>query len=287
MSRFRVRSRQSADPMLTTTEFSQGEVVKTRLQAAGLSFDGAVAVGRMAQQTAPVLLAGGSVGRSIHAFWIPGRIEVLGKHTDYAGGSSLLAATEQGFLVVAAPREDSTVSVYALDLGQDAIFTLDPDLKPTLGDWRNYPMTVARRLARNFPSLRLGADIVFTSSIPIAAGMSSSSALMIGIYQALAAVNDLDRSDPYRRNIHSREQLAEYLGTVENGQSYGTLAGDRGVGTFGGSEDHTAILCCRAGHLSRYRYCPDPFRRTAGRAGRLHLCHRVQRRHRRQDRQRA
>jgi galactokinase len=50
--------------------------------------------------------------------------------------------------------------------------------------------------------------------------------------------------------------LAGYLGTIENGQSYGTLAGDCGVGTFGGSEDHTAILCARAGHVLQYAYCP-------------------------------
>jgi len=50
--------------------------------------------------------------------------------------------------------------------------------------------------------------------------------------------------------------LAGYLGTVENGQSFGGLPGDKGVGTFGGSEDHTAMLCCRGGALSQYSYCP-------------------------------
>jgi galactokinase len=120
-------------------------------------------------------------------------------------------------------------------------------------------MTVVRRLAHNFPELTTGADIVFASSIPIASGMSSSSALMIGIFLALSTINELDQTEHYRRNIESSEQLAEYLGTIENGQTYGSLIGDRGVGTFGGSEDHTAILCCHAGHLSRYRYCPTQF----------------------------
>ena len=46
------------------------------------------------------------------------------------------------------------------------------------------------------------------------------------------------------------EILAGYLATIENGQSFGSLAGDRGVGTFGGSEDHTAICCCRAGRAA-------------------------------------
>ena len=59
-----------------------------------------------------------------------------------------------------------------------------------------------------------------------------------------------------------REQLAEYLGTIENGQSFGELAGERGVGTFGGSEDHTAILCASAGNLAQYAFCPVRLERT-------------------------
>ncbi|MGH7448520.1 MAG: galactokinase family protein, partial [Longimicrobiales bacterium] len=44
-------------------------------------------------------------------FFVPGRIEVLGKHTDYAGGRSLLAAVHRGFVVAAAPRPDGAVQV--------------------------------------------------------------------------------------------------------------------------------------------------------------------------------
>ena len=57
--------------------------------------------------------------------------------------------------------------------------------------------------------------------------------------------------------------LAGYLGTVENGRTFGPLAGDTGVGTFGGSEDHTAILCCR-----RVDAEPVPLRAGPVRAGR-------------------
>ena len=54
----------------------------------------------------------------------------------------------------------------------------------------------------------------------------------------------------------AREDLAGYLGTIENGQSFGSLIGGKGVGTFGGSQDHTAILCCQPGQLSQYSFCP-------------------------------
>jgi galactokinase len=86
--------------------------------------------------------------------------------------------------------------------------------------------------------------------------MSSSSALVIAMFLALARVNDIRSRDAYRRAIQTNEQLAEYLGTIENGESFGELAGERGVGTFGGSEDHTAILCASAGRLMQYAFCP-------------------------------
>ena len=63
-------------------------------------------------------------------------------------------------------------------------------------------------------------------------------------------------------NIHRVEELAGYLGCIENGQTYQSLAGDGGVGTFGGSEDHTAILASQPGHLKQYAFCPVRLERT-------------------------
>ncbi|HSK08813.1 MAG TPA: hypothetical protein VK911_04510, partial [Vicinamibacterales bacterium] len=119
-----------------------------------------------------------------------------------------------------------------------------------------YPAAVLRRLARNFPGAATGADLAFLSDLPHASGMSSSSAFMVAVYLAMADLNGLASFEGYRRNVHTPEDLAGYLGTVENGQSFGSLAGDLGVGTFGGSEDHTAILCGREGELSLYSFCP-------------------------------
>ena len=57
------------------------------------------------------------------------------------------------------------------------------------------------------------------------------------------------------------ERLAGYLGAVESGYAFGDFAGDSGVGTFGGSEDHTAILCARPNALVQYSFCPVRFER--------------------------
>jgi len=195
------------------------------------------------------------------AYFVPGRIEVLGKHTDYAGGRSLLCAADQGFCLVAQPRGDAVVRVVNAGTGERAEWAIAPDVRPVVGGWSNYPATVVRRLARNFPELTAGADIAFDSDLPPASGMSSSSAFMIAVFLALADLNRLDGTAAYRAAIADRESLAGYLATIENGRSFGPLTGDRGVGTFGGSEDHTAILCCRGGTLSQYRFGPVTFER--------------------------
>src|SRR5439155_13124031 len=200
--------------------------------------------------------------RHQRSFFVPGRLEVLGKHTDYAGGRSLLCTVERGICLVAAPRDDDRIRIVDAADGSTVACRIDPNLPSPVGDWSNYPLTVVRRVARNFPAARRGVDMALVSDLPAAAGMSSSSALMIATFLALADANALDQTDAYRREIRNAEELAGYLATVENGQDFGTLTGERGVGTFGGSEDHTAMLCCRAGQLSEYSFCPVHYERS-------------------------
>ena len=226
------------------------------LRSSGLSAGQASAKARLFDETAKALRAAGPSNDDFHYWFVPGRIEFLGKHTDYAGGRSLICALERGFCVAASAREDDRVRL--IDAGRNfhLEFSLSPRLIPRARHWSNYPMTVASRVAQNFPGALRGADIAFVSDLPPAAGLSSSSALIIAIFSVLARINALDERDEYKSDIHSREDLAGYLGTIENGQSFGSLAGRKGVGTFGGSQDHTAILCCQPGELSQYSFCP-------------------------------
>ncbi|HJQ53651.1 MAG TPA: galactokinase family protein [Gemmatimonadaceae bacterium] len=201
---------------------------------------------------------------AVFRVWVPGRIEFLGKHTDYAGGRSMLCAAEHGICVAAAARPDSVLRVHDAVFGHVVECSLGDQalLGPPPSGFANYVHAVATRVARNFGLPLHGADIVIASDLPQAAGMSSSSALIVAIFLALAGVNDLESRAQYRRAINNCEQLAEYLGTIENGQSFGELEGERGVGTFGGSEDHTAILCARSGMLMQYGFCPVRLERT-------------------------
>lgn len=249
--------------VLALKEIANSESVLPRLAEHGLSRPAAIEKAAYLTRAAANLRARGVPEDAlVVACFVPGRVEVLGKHTDYAGGRSLLAAVERGFYVVAAPRSDERI--HMLDIARDsaANFLIDQQLQPQAGEWSNYPMTVARRLARNFPGPLRGADIAFSSDLPGSAGMSSSSALIVATYLVLAAINDLPQRTEFTTHIRSPEDLAGYLGTIENGMSFGGLAGDRGVGTFGGSEDHTAILQAQAGRIVQYAYCPVRFERA-------------------------
>ena len=250
-----------SDP-LTIANLTDTKTVAMRLCDAGLPDTEAIRKAMLFAAAARSLVEAHRDGDAgLHAFYVPGRVEVLGKHTDYAGGRSLVMAVTRGFALVAAPRLDAAISVTDVGRNERVDFELGPDLEPPLGRWANYPMTVARRLVRNFPDARRGADIAFASDLPPAAGLSSSSAMIVAFALAMMRINDLQASADYQSDITSNESLAEYLGTVENGQTYGTLAGAKGVGTFGGSEDHTAILCAKPNTLSQYAYCPTRFER--------------------------
>ncbi len=196
------------------------------------------------------------------AFWVPGRVEFLGKHTDYAGGRSLLCAVERGICIVAVARKDRRLRITDARTGETIDAEMDPTAGARAGHWSTYPITVARRMARDFGEPLVGADVAFASDLPRASGMSSSSALVVATFLALAEVNEVRERAEYRRLFSSLGRLAEYLGAVENGYAYEGFAGDAGVGTFGGSEDHAAILCARPGQLVQYSFCPVRFERA-------------------------
>ncbi len=230
----------------------------SRLRAAGMSEREALAKAHMFErcETALATLTPARADEDPFAFFVPGRIEVLGKHTDYAGGRSLLCAMERGFAVLALPRNDNHVRAIAVSTGEVREMGPDSDEELAPGDWSNYVRTVARRVMRDFPTATRGVDVAFDSDLPAASGMSSSSALVVGLFLALDAANSLQDDPTYTRVITSREVLGNYLGAVENGRDFGAFAAGQGVGTLGGSQDQTAILCCRAGVLSAYSFCP-------------------------------
>ena len=187
-------------------------------------------------------------------WFVPGRLEVLGKHTDYAGGRSLLAAVDRGITVTLDDADHGLTATTTAIPGELALTAGAPTGLPA-GHWGGYVQTVIDRLTLNFGELR-PARIEIDSDLPLASGMSSSSALVVGTALALIDHNALRERPEWAAEIDSDIDLAGYLATIENGLSFGSLTGHRGVGTFGGSEDHTAMLCCRPDRLTEFTFCP-------------------------------
>jgi galactokinase len=203
--------------------------------------------------------SGSDRSAGLNVWWVPGRLEVFGTHTDYAGGHTLVCAVPRGFAVVAGRRTDRVARVVDAYREQDVSLTPEQEIDRTQSShqgWRRYVAVVARRLARNFPGANLGADVVLASDLPRASGMSSSSALMVAVATALVEAGSLRTRAEWQRNIQSIEDEAGYYACIENGLSFGSLDGDGGVGTHGGSEDHAAILTATAAHVSAFTFVP-------------------------------
>ena len=204
-----------------------------------------------------MLLASG-VDRPLQWWWVPGRVEVFGKHTDYGGGPSLMGALPRGFLLAGALRVDQRIRIF--DSGDGSRFELDLSTGRTVPadvtGWRRYANILARRLNRDFPGASLGADISLGSDLPRASGMSSSSALVVGLAHALIRLSGIDQRDDWNAVFASDVDRSGYFACLENGLPFGPFAGDGGLGTFGGSEDQTAIVCCKPGQLSQFSYMP-------------------------------
>lgn len=229
--------------------------VTQRLDEAGLPPAAAEAYRTLLREAHEGLDANGVPADGRRAWIVPGRIEVLGKHVDYAGGRSLLCTVERGIVIVARRRDDRLVNLRDTRRRETISLSLD---NPARGPvpWAIYPRTVVNRLLRNFGDRMQGADFVLASNLPPAAGVSSSSALTVGLTLAFAALCDLWSHPLWQQALPDRAALAGYVGALENGMDYGVLSGEKGVGTMGGAQDQTAILCSDRQRLEVFSWAP-------------------------------
>lgn len=184
----------------------------------------------------------------------PGRINLLGNHIDHRGGSLNYMAINRETVVVASPRQDDRVVACTADPERfrDRSFRIGELLPPAergdwpgyitraaidVGDWGNFVRAPVLYLQDQFPDVPLkGMDLAVAGDIPVAAGLSSSSALVVAVLEAALACSGL--ALPF-------EEKAEFCGRAE---WY--------VGTRGGSGDHAAILYCRKGSVLSVRFFP-------------------------------
>ncbi|MFW6139349.1 MAG: galactokinase family protein, partial [Spirochaetota bacterium] len=212
--------------------------------------------------------------------YVPNRVELLGKHTDYQGGETFLLTGPKNFFSLAAPSTDGVTEMVNADpaLGETVLRlgSRNPRvLKKGVGS--NYTGAAARRLCANLvdsgfsPPENIKA--VFVGDIPFGGGTSGFSAKLISDFLCFASVNGLLESRDFIELVLNNGRkagikigqkgvddfslcLSMYLAHYENGLSFGSLKGREGVGTFGGSEDHTAIFLGEQNRLLFCSYCP-------------------------------
>lgn len=189
-------------------------------------------------------------------YHVPGRVELVGKHTDYAGGRSLTCATPFQMHARGEPIKEAAVRVHDRRGQMSAVVALSASSAPSQARWSVYPAAVARRVTRDFPAALTGVEVTLGSTIPASMGLSSSSALVVSLTMALFDANLLWETPAWQSVGADELAFAQYCAAVESGAAWGPFAGDTGVGTRGGAQDHIAICASQAGTVGEYSYLP-------------------------------
>lgn len=128
-----------------------------------------------------------------YIFLSPGRINIIGEHVDYNDGFVLPAAINKYICFAVSKSGNSRCTIVAKDLGERYEFDLNDTLQPIDKMWANYILGVLHQLKGRTNNLE-GFNIVFSSSIPMGAGLSSSAALECGFGYAMRTLFHLDLS---------------------------------------------------------------------------------------------
>ncbi len=120
-------------------------------------------------------------------FSAPGRLNLIGEHTDYNDGWVLPIAIRARTWTAAAARSDFVVRAYSRQFGEEHSFSLQSPAPACRGKWFDYVEGMARVLKASGVRLT-GADLMIDSNVPLGAGLSSSAALELAVGQALLAL---------------------------------------------------------------------------------------------------
>jgi galactokinase len=173
-------------------------------------------------------------------FWAPGRVNLIGEHTDYNDGFVLPIAIDLGTAVAAGPRDHRLIKADSLTLNQSAEFDLDGPPSAQKGEWYGYVEGVARTLEAR--GLRLvGMNLAIESNLPLGAGLSSSAALEMSAGLALLALSR-----------HEIEPIALALAGQSAEHTFvGTNCGimDQCIAMLA-QEGHALLIDCRSLHTT-------------------------------------
>jgi len=175
----------------------------------------------------------------------PGRVNLIGEHTDYNEGFVLPVAIDRQVLVAAAPRQDKAVHLYALDFQARASFSLDDLQHDEEQRWSNYQRGVAWALQEEGLEL-VGLEAAITSDVPIASGLSSSAAIEVAMATTWQLLSGFDL-DPVRLALLCQRAENQFVGA-----NCGIM--DQFISVLG-RRDHALLIDCRT---LDYRLVPIP-----------------------------
>jgi len=193
----------------------------------------------LADRARDALVEAFGAGGAIHVVAAPGRVNLIGEHIDYHGLPVLPIALDRKVTVAFRARADRRIRAASRGFGWRE-FSWPPELAPAArGDWENYLRAAALAVGRKW-AVNRGMDAAVESDLPPAAGLSSSSALIVAFALALLRVN---RREP---------DFAELMEVLPEGEQF--------VGTRGGGMDHAASLASRPGCASLIEFDPISLR---------------------------
>jgi len=180
---------------------------------------------------------------AVRCFVAPGRVNLIGEHTDYNDGFVLPAALDLALVALLAPREDNKAIVVSIDKGPDDEFALDNIPRLPNHEWTNYVRGVVLALQAKGGQIG-GFTMVVGSTIPVGSGLSSSAALEVATGFGLGKLFGPELSGP---------ELATMCQRVENefvGVNCGIM--DQFIVSLG-QRGHALLIDCRS-----LEYTPVP-----------------------------
>jgi galactokinase len=175
-------------------------------------------------------------GDPIGIFRAPGRVNLIGEHTDYNDGFVMPAALGLYAYIAAGPRADRKLDVYSMDFDESRSFDLGNIPVGPAGHWSDYVRGVAGVLQERGNAIR-GANLVVKGDVPIGAGLSSSAALEVATALALLTNSGLNWSG-VQVALGCQRAEHEYAGT-----ECGVM--DQFISLFGKAQ-HALLLDCRS-----------------------------------------